>query len=373
MRSLGNRALTTVVAPGIALIIAFGIAALALLLVDIDPLFAYSEMWSFGTTTESLISTVNRSIPLFVSALAVAIGFKMGLFNIGVEGAYLIAALFAAYVGSLYSLPTVLHVLSILLVASVVGAIWNGIAGWLKVTRGVHEVIATIMLNFIAFSLSAYLFLNVFKAETSGLTTATDLIPESGWIPSLNPVLGWFGIEPRAGSDLHGFLVIAVFLGIFYHYLVSRSRFGYNLRASGINAPAAHASGVNPKRMIVTTMMISGSIAGLVGMSDLLGFHHQYVQDFPRLYGFDGIAVALLGRNHPVGMAFGALLFGFMTRAALILDLRDVPREIVTIIQGVVVLTVVIIYEVISRYVQRRTVAAAARAAAERETEDLAA
>jgi simple sugar transport system permease protein len=125
--------------------------------------------------------------------------------------------------------------------------------------------------------------------------------------------------------------------------------------------------------MVINTMIISGAMAGLVGMSDLLGFHHQYVQDFPRLFGFNGIAVALLGRNHPVGMAFGALLFGFMDRAALILDFKGVPREIVTIIQGVVVLTVVIVYEVIARYVQRRTVAAAARAAEQVEAGEVAA
>ncbi|MGH8946163.1 MAG: ABC transporter permease [Acidimicrobiia bacterium] len=365
----GGKLLTAVVAPLVALVIAFGIAAFALVLVDIDPIAAYGEMWSFGTSTASLISMTNRAIPLYVSALAVAVGFKMGLFNIGVEGAYLLAALFAAYVGALFTAPAVIHVFVILVVAMVVGAIWNGLAGWLKVTRGVHEVISTIMLNFIAFSLSAYLFLNTFKAPTSGLTTATPLIPQSGWIPSLNPVLGLFGVEPRAGSDLHGFLIVAVFIGLFYHYLVNRSRFGFDLRASGINPPAAYASGVNPKRMVVVTMLISGSIAGLVGMPDLLGFHHQYVQDFPRFYGFDGIAVALLGRNHALGMGLGAVLFGFMERAALILDLRDVPREIVTIIQGTVVLTVVIVYEIFTRYVQRRTVAAAARATAERERE----
>jgi simple sugar transport system permease protein len=357
-----GKLLTAVVAPLIALIIAFAIAALALLLVDINPIDAYKEMIKFGTTPESLIITVNYAIPLFVSALAVAVGFKMGLFNIGVEGAYLLAALVAAYVGALYSIPPVLHVLSILLVAVAVGALWALIPALLKVKRGVHEVISTIMLNFIAFSLSAWLFLNVFKAETAGLTIATNLIPETGWIPSLNPVLGWFGIEPRAGTDLHGFLIIAVVLGIAYYYLVNRSRFGYDLRASGINPSAANASGVNSNGMIIKTMLISGGLAGLVGMSLLLGFYHQYPQDYPAGYGFAGIAVALLGRNNPVGMAFGALLFGFMNRASLILDLKDVPKEIVTIIQGIVVLAVVIVYEVISRYVQRRTVDAAARA-----------
>ncbi len=358
----GTKLLTNVVGPVVALLIAFGIAALALLLVDIDPIAAYKEMWTFGTTPESLIIATNRAIPLFVSALAVGVGFKMGLFNIGVEGAYLLASLVAAYVAGLYSITPVLHVLSILIVAMVVGAAWNGLAGWLKVKRGVHEVISTIMLNFVAISLSAFLFLNVFKAATSGLTIATDLIPKTGWIPSLNPVLGWFGVEVRAGTELHGFLLIAVVLGIFYHYLVNKSRFGYDLRASGINASAAEASGVNAKSMVVKTMLISGAMAGLVGISQLLGFFHQYPQDFPTGLGFGGIAVALLGRNHPVGIAFGALLFGFMDRSALILDFYDVPREIVTIIQGIVVLAVVIVYEVVARFVTRRTVAAAARA-----------
>lgn len=367
MRS--GKILTAVVAPAIAIFIAFLIASAVLLAVGIDPLNAYAAMWDFGTSTESLISMTNRAVPLFVSALAVAIGFKMGLFNIGVEGAYLLAALIAAYVGALYTLTPVLHVLSILLVAMVVGAAWNGLAGWLKTTRGVHEVISTIMLNFIGFSLSAYLFINFLQAENQGLSIATKLLPESGWLPSLNPVLGWFGIETRAGSELHGFLVIAIVLGVFYHYLVNRSRFGYDLRASGANAPAAHASGVNPKAMILKTMLISGAIAGLVGMSDLLGFHHRYVQDFPGGLGFAGIAVALLGRNTPVGMAFGAILFGFLNRSSLILDLNDVPKEIVTIFQGVVVLTVVIVYEIVSRIATRRTVAAAARATADRDAE----
>jgi len=362
-----SKLLTSVLAPLIAIFISFAIASIVLLVVDIDPLTAYQAMWTFGTSTESLVSMVNRAIPLFVSALAVAVGFKMGLFNIGVEGAYLLAALVAAYFGALFVLPSVLHVFAILLIAMAVGAIWNGLAGWLKVKRGVHEVISTIMLNFIGFSLSAYLFLEHFQQEREGLIVATSAIPASGWIPSLNPVLAWFGVEPRAGTELHGFLIIAIVLGVIYHYLVNRSRFGFDLRASGINPSAAHASGVNPKRMVVATMVISGAMAGLVGMSTLLGFTHRYVQDFPSGFGFTGIAVALLGRNHPVGIAFGALLFGFLERSSIILDLENVPREIVTIFFGVVVLAVVIVYEVVARYATRRAVAAAARATAELE------
>jgi simple sugar transport system permease protein len=359
-----RRWLVAVVAPLAAMVFSVGVASLALIAFDIDPLFAFKEMWTFGTSTESLINIANRSVPLYVAAMAVAVGFKMNLFNIGVEGQYLLAALFAAWAGALVALPAVLHVAFILLVAMVVGSGWAWIAGFLKVKRGIHEVISTIMLNFIGFSLSAYLFLNVFRGETEGLIVATGQIPKSGWMPSLNPVLGWFGVTPRRGSELQSFLIIAIALGIGYHLLVRRSRFGFDLRASGINPAAAQASGVDPKRMIIRTMMISGAIAGLVGMSVLLGFFHQYPQDFSRGYGFNGIAVALLGRNHAAGMVFAALLWGFLERSSLILDLRDVPSEIVTIIQGTVVLGVVVAYEVVSRLAERQTVRAAARAAA---------
>lgn len=362
-----GRFLTTVVAPLIALIIAFLIAAVVLLIADIDPLAAFKEMWTFGTTTDSLISTVNRALPLFVAALAVAVGFKMGLFNIGVEGAYLLAALIAGWFGALFSAPAIIHVSLILIVAMAVGAIWNGLAGLLKVTRGVHEVISTIMLNFIAFSLSAYLFLEHFIPESvgGGLSSATKALPESGRIPSLNGLLEMVGIEPGGIFELHGFLIVAIALGVGYHFLVNKSRFGYDLRASGMNPAAAHASGVNPKAMVVKTMVISGALAGLVGMSLLLGEYHQYPQDFRPGLGFTGIGVALLGRNHAVGIALGALLFGFLERSALILDFIDVPREIVTIMQGVILFTVVIVYEVFTRYVTRRTVEAAARATAD--------
>ncbi len=362
---MNNKWLVPIVAPAVALVFAFAVAALALLLVDVNPLDAYQSMWEFGTTTESLISTVTRALPLYVSALAVAVGFKMGLFNIGVEGQYLIAAPIAAWVGGVVDLPAPLHIGLVLVTAITVGAIWGWIPGELKVRRGVHEVISTIMLNFIAIGLGAYLLINFLQEESDSLTVATPLIGDSGRLPSLNPVLEFFGIEPRAGFELGSFLFIAIILGVIFHLLVTRSRFGFDLRASGVNAPAARASGVDPNKMIVRTMVISGAIAGLVGMERVLGFFHQYTSDFPRLLGFNGIAVALLGRNHPVGMAFGALLFGFMDRSALILDLEGVPREIVTIIQGIVVLAVVIAYEVIARILQRRAVKAAAAATGE--------
>jgi len=359
-----RRLLLSLLAPIGALAFSFIVASAALLAVGVNPFSAFAEMGKFAWSTASLVSISNRAVPLFLSGLAVAIGFKMGLFNIGVEGQYLLAAVFAAYFGALVNLPPVLHVLFIVLVAMVVGALWSGIAGVLKVKRGVHEVISTIMLNAIAVGLVAWLLANFFrKVDPGDLNIKTAELPHSAWFPSLNPLLDAIGIKPPAGPSMQGFLLVAIVIGVIYYLIVWRSRYGFELRSSGINPDAARMSGVDPDRMVIQTMLISGAFAGLVGLSPLLGFFHRYTQDFSTGLGFTGIAVALLGRNHPVGIGLGALLFAFMDRSALILDLKGIPREIVTIIQGVVVLAVVIAYEIVTRMIQRQEVAAAAEAA----------
>jgi len=341
-------------APVLAVVFALAVSSVFLLLADASPLEAYSSMWSYGTRSDSLISMVNRAVPLYISGLAVAIGFKMGLFNIGVEGQYRIAAVGAAAVGASVTLPPLLHVPLILVTAVVVGMAWVAIPAVLKVTRGVHEVISTIMMNAISVGLTAWLLANYLDRRSSetSLILSTGLIPESGRFPSLNPVLEWLGLELRTGSNLQGFVVIAALLGVAFYVVVWRTRFGYELRASGVNASAALVAGVNPKAMVLKTLFISGGLAGLVGMSQLLGFSYRYTTDFPVMYGFNGIAVALLGRNHPFGIALGALLFGFMDRSAQILDLEGIPKEIVVIMQGVIVISVVVAYELVRRYRQ---------------------
>jgi len=357
-----RKMLLSLLAPASAIVFALIVASIALMAVGRNPLDAFSSMWSFATTSTSVASMVNRAIPLYISAVAVAVGFQMGLFNIGVEGQYLIAALFAGWVGGNIAMWAPLHVTLIILVAVLVGAIWSGIAGYLKITRGVHEVISTIMLNFIAYSMIAYLLLNHFRDDPNKLNLQTPVLPESGWLPDLNFLFTMFGFDEPRGIALQGFLVIAIGVGVLYYMLVKRTRFGFELRASGMNPGAARMSGVAPKRMVLTTMLISGGVAGMVGLSTMFGNLHAYTQDFPRGYGFNGIAVALLGRNSAVGMALGALLFGFMDRSALILDLEDTPKEVVQIMQGVVVLAVVVAYEVVNRMIERREIKAAAEA-----------
>jgi simple sugar transport system permease protein len=342
-------------APVSAVVFSLIVAGVILWISGNDPIEAYRSMLEFGLRRESIISTINRAVPLYLSGVAFAIAFKMGLFNIGVEGQYTVAVLFAAWAGAAVNFPAPLHVAFIILVAMAAGGLWGAIPGVLKATRGVHEVISTIMLNFIATSVVAYLLANYFldRADET-LNLQTEKIPGSGRMPTLNPILETVGLEPKSGTDLESFVLLAAVVGAVYYVLIWRTRFGYDLRASGINPIAAQASGVASKEMIVKGMTLSGMVAGLVGLPVLLGFSFNYNLDFPTGLGFTGITVALLGRNNPVGIAVGALLIGFLDRSSQILDLEGIPKEITVIMEGVIVLSVVIAYEVVERITERR-------------------
>ena len=336
-------------APALAVVIALTVSSLVLLSTGDDPLEVYREMLSYGTQLNSIISILNRATPYYVAGLAVAIGFKMNLFNIGVEGQYYLGALVGAIVGAAVELPAPLHVAFICLVAMCTGAAWAGIAGVLKATRGVNEVISTIMLNNIVTRGLAAWLLNRFRLETEGsLQIRTEPMGESAGLPNLNRLLDLFGLDVPQGSELTGFLIIAIVVGVAYYLLIWRTTFGFDLRSSGLNPFASASAGVAPKQMVVKVMLLSGGVAGLIGLTELFN-RGQFFGDFPLGLGFTGIAVALLGRNHPVGIAIGALLWGFMERSAQQLDLIDVPKEIVVIMQGTIVLSVVIAYEIVRR------------------------
>jgi len=245
-------------------------------------------------------------------------------------------------------------------VAVFVAAIWAGIVAVLKVTRGVSEVISSIMMNFIALGIASYLLTGPFRGSPEGASIiATADIPESGQMPGLNAIFDVFGLAnpPR---QLYGFLVIAVVVGILVAVLLNRTRFGFDLKASGMSPSAASASGVNARGMVIKTMLLSGAVAGLIGLPDLLGNTHSYTTDFTAGLGFLGIAVALLGRNKPVGIALAALLFAFLDRALVPLQIADYPSSVVTIVQGTIVLAVVIANEIARRVARRRAAGGAA-------------
>ncbi|MFI6320627.1 ABC transporter permease [Nonomuraea sp. NPDC050556] len=361
------RALLTVAGAVVAIVLAIAICSVAIIVAGADPIAAFGAFFDFGDTPRQLaqgITTVlNRAVPLFIAGLAVAVGFRMNLFNIGVEGQYRLAAVVAAYVGSTFSLPGFLQITVIIVVAAAVGGFYALIPAVMKVGRGVNEVIATIMLNYIAINLAAFLVRGPFQGERAKgqLTISTPQIPESGWMPNLNFVFEWFGLPAPRGGGLWGFLLVAILLGVGLWVLLERTRFGFNVKASGLNATAAVASGVNSKKMIIAAMVLSGAIAGLIGLPEILGDKHAYGSNFTPGLGFLGIAVALLGRNKPVGIAIAALLFGFLDKAQGPLQFADVPPSVITIMQGTIVLLVVVANEVTSRMALRQEERRAAR------------
>ena len=338
-----NRLLLNLIAAVLAALFAVGITSIILLVRGDSPSFVISQMWDYGTLPSTELTILNGATVYYLSAVAVAIGFRMKLFNIGVDGQYRLAAMLSgAFAGSV-ALPDGLRQIATIIVAMLAGAAWAGLVALLKVTRGVSEVISSIMLNFIATGLIAYLMRPSIFGVRSGNDVTTKPIPKSGQVGGLNLI-------PSSGGKVYGLIVLAIAVGIAFHVIVNRTTFGFDLRAAGQSPSAAQASGVNVKKMIVMTLLLSGATAGLVGIPALLGDSHSYSSiTFQTGLGFTGIAIALLGRNNPVGIAFAAILWSFLDQSANILDLNNIPKEIVQITQGVVVLSIVVAYEVVRR------------------------
>ncbi len=336
----------TAVAAVVALAFSIVITSIVLSVSGFNPPSTFQAMYEFGIKPDSIVNTVNKAGAYYLSALAVAVGFRMNLFNIGVDGQYRLAVMLAAAVGGAWALPVVLHQVVIVAVAVMVGGLYAAIPAMLKVTRGVSEVISTIMLNLIASGIIAFLLKPGRLAVTIGANNiGTRPISPSGRMPGI----------PYPGSDLklYSFLIVAIVAGIGYWFMINRTRFGFDLRATGISQTAAVASGVDARRMVVMAMVLSGAVAGLIGMPQLLGASYTYSLDFPAGIGLTGIGIALLGRNGPVGIAFASLLWAFLDVSSQILDFNDIPKEIVAITQAAVLLSVVVIYEVVKRAGQR--------------------
>ena len=344
--SKGRRFLLGAAAPVGALLVSLLITAVLLITTGHSPTEAFGAMLDALERPRIILGTINQSAIYYLSAVAVAIGFKMNLFNIGVDGQYRLAAMLSAAVAGaawMSSLPGFLRIIITLLVAMAVGAAWAGVAALLKVTRGVSEVISTIMLNAIATFVIAYLLTPQRLAVQEGNNISTPKITEGGQL----------GVIVFEGSTtpLYSLVALAAIVGVLYALMLSRTVFGCSIKATGLSESAAVASGISVKRMILSAMLLSGAVAGLIGMPELLnGSAGSYSLNFPTGIGFTGIAIALLGRNNPIGMIFSALLWAALDNSANALQGVGVPRELVTIMQGIIVLSVVVAYEFVRRY-----------------------
>jgi simple sugar transport system permease protein len=287
---------------------------------------------AFGTGYD-LGMTLFYATPLIFTGLSVAVAFQAGLFNIGAEGQLTLGALAAAAVGGLWpGLPRFLAPVLGGLAAVAAGAIWGAIPGWLRARRGSHEVINTIMLNFIAAGLSSYVALHLLQNPDSQ-NPETRPIGASYLIAQF----GMFG-----GAPVSVALPLALLAAVVIWLLLWRTAFGYELRAVGRNEAAARAAGIDAGRSRILALSLAGGLAGLVGVGEVLGNAGKFRVGFSPDYGFIGIAVALLGRNRPGGVVAAALLFGALHKGAAALDLETdhVTRELALVLQALIILSV---------------------------------
>jgi general nucleoside transport system permease protein len=355
--NIAKRVALALAAPVLAFVVAGVIASLVLLITG-DDVGAFWDVMFSWPAHRNIVSILNTTALLYLSGVAAAIGFRMNLFNIGVEGQYKIAGFAAAAFAGEAWLPGKLNTVAAILIAMLAGALWAGIAGVLRVTRGVSEVISTIMLNAIAGSLISYFIFKI--GVNNGNATNTKQMPDGTRVGTIH----LFSDSP---TELYGLSLLAIVIGVAFWVVLKRTRFGFDLRAAGASESAAVASGVNVKKMIVITMLLSGAVAGLVGLPTMFSDSFAYGSSFQTGLGFTGIAVALLGRNNPVGIAFGALIFAFLSEQATLLNiLAGISPDIVNVTQGVIVLTVVIAYELVRRYRVRLEQAHVAAALADR-------
>ena len=335
------RWLDLVVLPLVNLMLAFAVSAVVLLSIGQDPWQVLTLLikGAFGSRT-GLSYTLYYATTFVFTGLAVAVAFHAGLFNIGGEGQAIMGGLGTGLVGLALGphLPAWLLLPLMIAAAVALGMLWAAVPGALQAWRGSHVVITTIMFNFIASALLIYLLVNVLK-EPGNMTPESRVFGPAAQLPGAHELLGWIGIEwPR--TPLNVSLLLAVAAALAVYLLVWRSQPGYALRTVGHAPAAAHYAGIRPPTQIVRAMALSGGLAALVGINEIAGVHNRLLADFVAGAGFTGIAVSLIGRNHPLGIGLAALLFGALYQggAELAFEIQGFSRDMVFTLQGLIVL-----------------------------------
>ncbi|WP_150272983.1 ABC transporter permease [Paenibacillus tepidiphilus] len=320
----------TYVVPIVAVIMGFLVGAVVMLIGGYDPIAAYSALFKrvFGSPYD-FGEAIREMTPLMFTGLAVAFAFRSGMFNIGADGQVLIGMTAASIVGiKLAGTPTYLLVPLAVIAAGLAGGLWAGFAGFLKAKRGINEVITTIMLNWIALYLSNYIIKNFLLLQ--GQNRSVDN-PASMSMTFLNSLFD--------NARVHWGTVLALVAAVFFYVYLWKTKQGYEMRAVGFNPHAAEYAGMNVGRNVIKAMFISGVFAGLAGAGEVLGvFHYQSIFAASPGYGFDGIAVALLGLTHPFGVILAAILYGMLTYGSAGMSFgADVPPELIRIVIGSII------------------------------------
>jgi simple sugar transport system permease protein len=319
--------------PVLSVVLALAVGAVIILATGGDPLLAYRGLFDGAFTRPGAIAeTLVWTTPYIFAGLAVTLGFKAGLFNIGGEGQLGLGALAAALAGyAIKGVPWPFHMILALLAGVIVGGLWGAIPGYLKARFGAHEVINTIMLNYVALLLSNYLLSGPMKDPNKLVAVAqTPKILESAHLPVL-----------FNGTRLHWGFPLALVMAVLVYVLLRRTTLGFEIRAVGLNPSAARAAGISVERTIVVTMFLSGALAGLAGAVEVVGVDFYQAASFSVGYGFDSIAIALLGKTDPLGLVPAAILFGALRSGATRMQfLTQIPVDVIGIIQGLVLVFV---------------------------------
>jgi simple sugar transport system permease protein len=345
--------------PLVAVIAAFVVGGIIVLLIGDNPFATYYYMIgnSFGSLND-IGYTLFIATPLIFTGLAVAVAFRCGLLNIGAEGQLYVAAFATAWVGikfggvigkaivdgkvvdqdwSWANLPAVALIPLCMLTAIAAGAIWGAIPGLLKAKFGSHEVINTIMLNFIAVALVSYFTQYFYKIPGDPIMQTAE-IGQGAHIPRISHLIpGMPEFIPLSIAFL-----LAILMCILVYIFLWKTKWGYELRAVGENPSAAEYGGISPKKQIVIAMTISGGLAGMVAIGEVLGYRYRYYDGFSDGWGYLGIAVALLGRNHPLGIFIAAVFFAVLKRGEIFVDIetRFVSKDLVEVLQAIIIIFV---------------------------------
>jgi ABC-type uncharacterized transport system permease subunit len=348
-KSLFRSALDAMLVPFLAILTAVVLGGIIIVLVRGNPFLAYAGLiqGSFGSV-KALSETSVWATPYIFAGLAVTLAFKGGLFNIGAEGQLALGAVASALIGYAlpewlgFDLPAIIHLPLAIIVGMAAGAIWAGIVGFLKAYTGGHEVINTIMMNYIALNTISFLLNGPMKdRDPNNVIARTPLIAESARMPVIFD-----------GLRVHWGFVLALLTAFLVWWMLNKTTLGFEIRTVGLNPDAAKYAGVNVKRIIILTMALSGMLAGMAGALEVTGLNYRHELGFSIGYGFDAIAIALLGKSHPLGVVLAAILFAAMRNGATRMQfLTQLPVDLISMLQALILLFVAA--DAIIRYIYR--------------------
>lgn len=323
----------------ISIVLGFVVGAIVLSIAGYNPIEAYGHLVEgIFRTPRNMGWAIVNSTPIILTGLGVCFAFQTGLFNMGAEGQFIIGSIVGFLLGHLLNLPPILHVIVTIIVAMIVGAVYGSLAGFIKAKFGIHEVISTIMLNWIAYYFQNFIVYRFIKPNTMGSMDIKDSAKITLIENAAQKYDGFIGQFFKA--PIHLGIILAILAVIIVWYILNKTTLGYQLKAVGLNREASEYGGINAKNKIVQSMAISGAICSLAGVTQILGYTYSLpILSSMENYGFDGLAVSLLASNNPIGTIFSGLFFGGIKYAGSNLQrAMGVPSELISIIIGTIIL-----------------------------------